>query len=168
MNVKEKPLKWKNSVRAETVSELMEKIAHLDGAVSIGFEIGLNAYAGLCIRHAGYRKEIQEFCDAFGFMPDNDVTVYEHTVYLYDKNEGQKFVGIFPGTDCAQAESGTIIKTVSDLSEKLKTLCSHEEYDIRILSPDSNFELKGSITSGVCFAYKEDSESSESWLILEG
>lgn len=40
--------------------------------------------------------------------------------------------------------------------------------DMQILSSDSNFELKGSITQGVCFSYKENPETSENWLILEG
>lgn len=38
---------------------------------------------------------------------------------------------------------------------------------MQILSPDSNFELKGSITQGVCFSYKENPETLEKWLILE-
>lgn len=165
---KEKPLELIETIRAATVSELVERIMNLDGAVRLGFEIGLNVYEGLCIRYAGYRKEIHEFCDAFGFMPDNDVTVYKHTVYIYDENEDKKFLGIFSGTDCKQRESKYIVSTIADLLEKLKIIFRHEENNIQILSPDGNFELKGSITLGVCFQYKEDPESSENWLILEG
>lgn len=58
------------------------------------------------------------------------------------------------------------MNTVADLLEKLKTLCGDKD-DIQLLSPNSNFELKGSITQGVCFIYKEDLKSMEKWLILE-
>lgn len=167
MNIKKQPLRWKDEIEAATVSELMEKIERLDGDVRLGFEREMNIYEGLCIGYAGYRKEIHEFCDAFGFMPDNDVTVYKHAVYLYDKNEDKKFLGIFPETDCKQKESEFVVYIVADLLEKLKILCRHVENEIQILSPDSNFELKGSITQGVCFSYKENPETSEKWLILE-
>lgn len=73
-------------IRAETISELTKKLERLDGAVRLGFEIRRDICEGFCIVYAGYRKEIHEFCDAFGFMPDCDVTVYKHTVYLYDEN----------------------------------------------------------------------------------
>lgn len=76
-----------NIIRAETISELTEKLDRLDGAVRLGFEIKLDICVGLFIIYAGYRKEIYEFCNAFGFMPDYDVTAYKYAVYLYDENE---------------------------------------------------------------------------------
>lgn len=153
-------------IRAETISELTEKLKRLDGAVKLGFEIKVDICVGLSIIYAGYRKEMHEFCDAFGFMPDYDVTVYKHTIYFHDENEDKKFLGIFPGADYKGDKSESVINTVADLLEKLKILCGGKD-DIQILSPDSNFELKGSITQGVCFIYKEDSETTEKWLILD-
>ncbi len=153
-------------IRAETISELTKKLERLDGAVRLGFEIRRDICEGFCIVYAGYRKEIHEFCDAFGFMPDCDVTVYKHTVYLYDENADKKFLGIFPEADYKGNRSETVVNTVADLLEKLKTLCGDKD-DIQLLSPNSNFELKGSITQGVCFIYKEDLKSMEKWLILE-
>lgn len=153
-------------IKAETISELTEKLGRLDGAVRLGFETRRDICEGLSAIYAGYRKEIHEFCDAFGFMPDYDVTVYKHAVYLYDENEDKKFLGIFPRADYKGNKSESVVNTVADLLEKLKTLCGDKD-DIQLLSPDSNFELKGSITQGVYFTYKEDLESMEKWLILE-
>lgn len=153
-------------IRAETISELAEKLRRLDGAVRLGFETRRDICEGLSAIYAGYRKEIHEFCDAFGFMSDYDVTVYKHAVYLYDENEDKKFLGIFPRADYKGNTSESVVNTVADLLEKLKTLCRAKD-DIQLLSPDNNFELKGSITQGVYFTYKEDLESMEKWLILE-
>lgn len=152
-------------IRAEIVSELTEKLEHIDGAVRLGFETKWDICEGVSIVYAGYRKEMYEFCDAFGFMPDYDVTVYKHDVYLYDENENKKSLGIFPREDYKGNRSEVVVNTVAGLLEKLKTICGDKD-DIQILSPDSNFELKGSITQGVCFTY-EDQESTRKWLILE-
>ena len=155
-----------DTIRAETISELTETLGRLGGAIRLGFETRLDICEGLSVIYAGYRKEIHEFCDAFGFMPDYDVTVYKHAVYLFDENEDKKFLGIFPRDDYKGNKSESVVNTVADLLEKLKTLCGDKD-DIQLLSPDSNFELKGFITQGVCFIYKEDSESTEKSLILE-
>ncbi len=136
-----------NIIRAETISELTEKLERLDGRVKLGFETRREICEGLSIIYAGYRKEVHEFCDAFGFMPDYNVTVYKHAVYLYDENEDKKFLGIFPRDDYKGNKSESVVNTVADLLEKLKTLCGDKD-DIQLLSPDSNFELKDSITQG--------------------
>ena len=136
-----------NIIRAETISELTEKLERLDGRVKLGFETRREICEGLSIIYAGYRKEVHEFCDAFGFMLDYNVTVYKHAVYLYDENEDKKFLGIFPRDDYKGNKSESVVNTVADLLEKLKTLCGDKD-DIQLLSPDSNFELKDSITQG--------------------
>ena len=136
-----------NIIRAETISELTEKLERLDGRVKLGFETRREICEGLSIIYAGYRKEVHEFCDAFGFMPDYNVTVYKHAVYLYDENEDKKFLGIFPRDDYKGNKSESVVNTVADLLEKLKTLCGDKD-DIQLLSPDSNFELKDSNTQG--------------------
>lgn len=167
MGLKGKRLELTDVVRAATISELTEKLEQLDGTVRLAFETRLDLCEGLCIRYGGYRKEIQEFCDAFGFMPDHDVTVYKHAVYLYDEKGDEKFLGIFPGDDCKGGESEAVVHTVAGLLEQLKLFCGNEGDDIQILSPDANFELKGSITRGVCLACKVDRGSCENWLVFE-
>lgn len=163
---KEKPLERKDNVRADSVSDLLEAVSHLDGDVQIGCSIGKAIFRGIHTRYGGYRKEVEEFVDAFGFMPDNDVTVYKQTVYVYDDTENRKSLKIFADGRKSCEDGEAISYTLKELRQILREIQRKEDGEIAVLSPDENFELKGATTLGVCLTYMEQPETGERWLIL--
>lgn len=163
----EPPLEWIETIKADTTKEFMELLLPFEDTAGMGYSVNGSIYRGIHTRYGGYRKEVQEFRDSFGFMPDFDVTFYKQTVYLYDNEAESHFFEIYISniTNCADNER--IHNTVGSMVRTLRELLQYSKEDIPILSADENLELKGALTVGVRLCHMKESDTGKDWLILD-
>lgn len=142
------------SIIANTTGELKQKSKELPTDIPVAWSYKLQFVKGLSVCLANYYVEYQTFTDAF------DYTEYTHPVYRMKKvldktmecntelskepvSESQVCLEINKYN--ADLEKYTQILTIEDLLNVLEPL----DDNMQIITPDSNFELKGALTKGI-------------------
>lgn len=159
-------LQWLQYISVSTVLELLDAILCLDKYARVGFLDIEKIYKGVYVKYGHYRCEVQEFRDYFGFMPENDVTFYKQSVYVYDEKSEEQFLELSGVFRQKYEKDGIIVNTIGELVQYLETMCKQNLGNVQILASDRNFELKGAITLGAELEYMSEADSAGKWLLL--
>lgn len=141
------------SIIVDTVGELRAKLQGLSEDIPVAWSYKSEFKKGISICQAGYSMEEQTFTDAF------DYTEYTHIVYKKkervneEERNLQTLKKIISGEEiCLEInkyyvdlEGYVPIFTTGDLLRFIEIL----DDNISIITPDSNFELQGSVTKGL-------------------
>ena len=116
---------------------------------------------GIFVHIGRYSTEKQEFTDPFDF-PDG---FYTHTVYLPDREKGKPCLELVPAV-FNYGKDQTLITQISLLRCFLEVL-KKKFGSIPVISRDSNFELKGSVTNCTYLDIYEEIATGRKYMILD-
>ena len=117
---------------------------------------------GIFVHIGRYSTEIQEFTDPFDF-PDG---FYTHTVYLPDREKGAPCLELIPTVFNKYGSNQILITQISLLRCFLKVL-QKKFGSITVISRDSNFELKGSLTNCTYLNVYEEIATGRKYMLMD-
>ena len=154
-----------NRVRISNGQELLEFIEQYKEQCIFSYRVNGNPKGilseGIDIRIGRYARVVEEFVDPFDF-PDG---FYKHQIFL-PKKEGELCLEfIFPNMN--QYEDQKRMVTVSDILRLMQEHHLGRTKEIPVISADTNFELKGSLTDNMYLDVYTKKDTNEEYVIAD-